>query len=203
MSHFDPAEPFALFLRKRRGRTATLRSRQFDNINVEAGITVDGIAAQAANESAAHAIQQLRWVGGQSQWVFNLQMGLGTILRFSDPRRETWELPCTRLTHELLAEVYAALGRAIRWGTSDSRLGKIEIQHLTEGLLAAARLVEAIDKEDFSGDRHKDDKSRVKVLIHYARIAEHRQEIEQRRRDREHGTFEALLGTAEEANIFG
>jgi hypothetical protein len=83
-------------------------------------------------------------------------------------------------------------------------MGKIEIEHLTEGLLAAGRLVEAIDKEDTTADRYVDDRTRVKCLIHHARIAEHRQDIERRRRDREHGTIEQILGKAtEEADIFG
>lgn len=164
---------------------------------------MDGIAAQAANQSAAHAIQHLKWIGGQSRWVYDVQIGLGTILQFSDPRREKWELPDTRLTHELLAAVYSALGRAIQWGTSETALGKMEIEHLTEGMLAAARLVEAIDKEKFA-DRHNDDRSRVKILIHRARVAEHYQDIERRRRDRERGTIDQILGkAAEEAETFG
>ncbi len=196
MRHFDPAEPFAVFLRKRRGRSVDPQGRNFDNINVEAGSTVDGIATQAANQSAAHAIQQLRLVGGQSNWTFNLQMGLGTILDLSDPRRERWELPDSLPTRDLLAGVYGALGNAIRWGTSDAYMGKIEVEHLIEGLLAAGRLVEAIDKEDTGADRYIDDRTRVKCLIHYARIAEHRQDIERRRRDREHGTIDQILGKA-------
>lgn len=176
--------------------------RHFDNINVEAGSTVDGIAAQAANQSAAHAIQQLRLVGGHSDWTFNLQMGLGTILKLSDPRRERWELPDTRLTHELLGAVYSALGSAIRWGTSGPYMGQIDIEHLTEGMLAAARLVEAIDKEKFTA-RHDDDRTRVKILIHRARIAEHYQDLERKRRDRACGTVHQVLGkAAEAADIF-
>lgn len=204
MSPFDPAAPFADFLRKRRATIPSQQSRNFDNINVEAGnSTVDGIAVQAANQSAAHAIQQLRLVGGQSDWAFNLQMGLGTILELSDPRRERYELPDSRPTRDLLAGVYDALGNAIRWGTSDPYMGKIEAEHLTEGLLAAARLVEAIDKEDTSADRYIDDRTRVKILIHHARIAEHRQNLERRRRDREHGTIDQILGkAANEAELF-
>ncbi|MFN7010833.1 MAG: hypothetical protein ACK4PN_12455, partial [Allorhizobium sp.] len=45
------------------------------------------IATQAANESAAFAIQHLKWVGGQSRWVFDMQMALGAILQLSDRRR--------------------------------------------------------------------------------------------------------------------
>lgn len=185
------------------GRTtfAYRHARHFDNINVEAGKTVS-IAAQAANESAAFAIQHLKWVGGQSRWVFDMQMALGAILQLSDRHRETWELPDTRLTHELLGAVYSALGSAIRWGTSEPGMGKMEIEHLTEGLLAAARLVEAIDKEQFT-DRHNDDRSRVKILIHRARIAEHYQDLARWRRDRERGTIDQILGkAAEEADIF-
>lgn len=162
---------------------------------------MDGIAAQAANQNAAHAIQHLNWIGGQSRWAFDLQMGLGTILKLSDPRRERWELPDTSLTHELLAAVYSALGRAIQWGTSEPALGKMEIEHLTEGMLAAARLVEAIEKEKFT-DRHNDDRSRVKILIHRARIAEHYQDLERWRRDRERGTIDQMLGTAAEETEF-
>lgn len=185
------------------GRTtfAYRHARHFDNINVEAGKTVS-IATQAANESAAFAIQHLKWVGGQSRWVFDMQMALGAILQLSDRRRETWELPDTRLTHELLGAVYSALGSAIRWGTSEPGMGKMEIEHLTEGLLAAARLVEAIDKEQFT-DRHNDDRSRVKILIHRARIAEHYQDLARWRRDRERGTIDQILGKAAgEAELF-
>ncbi len=185
------------------GRTtfAYRHARHFDNINVEAGKTVS-IATQAANESAAFAIQHLKWVGGQSRWVFDMQMALGAILQLSDRHRETWELPDTRLTHELLGAVYSALGSAIHWGTSEPGMGKMEIEHLTEGLLAAARLVEAIDKEQFT-DRHNDDRSRVKILIHRARIAEHYQDLARWRRDRERGTIDQILGkAAEEADIF-
>ncbi len=165
---------------------------------------MDGIAVQAANQSAAHAIQQLRLVGGQSDWTFNLQMGLGTILELSDPRRERWELPDSRPTRDLLAGVYGALGNAIRWGTSDPYMGQVDTEHLTEGLLAAARLVEAIDKEDTTADRFIDDRTRVKCLIHYARIAEHRQKMACRQRDRERGTINRICGkAAEEVGIFG
>lgn len=160
------------------------------------------IATQAANESAAFAIQHLRWVGGQSRWVFDMQMALGAILQLSDRQRETWELPDTHLTHELMGAVYSALGSAIRWGTSEPGMGKMEIEHLTEGLLAAARLVEAIDKEQFT-DRHNDDRSRVKILIHRARIAEHYQDLARWRRDRERETIHGIFGkAAEEADIF-
>lgn len=203
MSRFDPAVPFADFLRKRRTTIPISQSRDFDNSNVEAGSTVDGIAAQAANQSADQAIRQLRKAGGHSNWVFELQAALGTILRFSDPRCETWDLPDTRRTHDLLGSVYEALGNAIRWGTSDHYMGRIEIEHLTEGLLAAARLIEAFDQETFTA-RHDDDRTRVKVLIHRARIAEHYQDLERRRRDRERGTFGQILGkAAEDADIFG
>jgi hypothetical protein len=200
MTLFDPAEPLAVFLRKRRGRSVDPQGPDFDNSNVEAGSIVDGIAAQAANQNAAHAIQHLNWIGGQSRWVFDIQIGLGTILQFSDPRCEKCELPDTRLIHELLAAVYSALGRAIQWGTSETILGKMEIEHLTEGMLAAARLVEAIDKDKFT-ERDNDDRSRVKILIHRVRIAEHYQDLEGRRLDRERGTIDRVLWTAEEADI--
>lgn len=59
-------------------------------------------------------------------------------------------------------------------------------------------MVEAIGKEKFT-DRHNDDRSRVKILIHRARIAEHYQDLERWRRDRERGTIDRMLGTAEEA----
>jgi hypothetical protein len=203
MSRSGPAAPFADFLRKRRGTIPNPTARHCEHKrNDGTGSTVDGIAAQAANQNAAHAIQHLNWIGGQSRWAFDIQIGLGTILTLSDPRREKWELPDTRLSHELLPTIYSALGRAIKWGTTDIRLGKIEIDHLTEGLLAAARLVEAIDKEKLT-ERHNDDRSRVKILIHYARIAEHRQDMAERQRDRERGTIEQMLGTAEAADIFG
>lgn len=164
---------------------------------------MDGIAAQAANQSADQAIRQLRKAGGHSSWTFELQVALGTILRFSDPRSETWDLPDTRLTHELLGSVYEALGQAIRWGTLDHYMGRIEIEHLTEGLLAAARLIEAFDQEKYTA-RRDDDRTRVKILIHHARIAEHYQDLERRRRDRARGTIDQVLGkAAEEVGIFG
>ncbi|PZP06788.1 MAG: hypothetical protein DI607_14195, partial [Sphingomonas hengshuiensis] len=95
-------------------------------------------------------------------------------------------------------------GNAIRWGTSDPYMGQVDIEHLTEGLLAAARLVEAIDKEDTTADRFIDDRTRVKCLIHYARIAEHRQKMAYRQRDRERGTINRICGkAAEEVGIFG
>lgn len=167
------------------------------------GNPVDGIATAAANERAKAAAAKLRRAGGHSNWVFELQMALGDILHFADPRRERYELPDSRPTRDLLAGVYRALGNAIEWGTSDPRLGKIEAEHLTEGLLAAARLVEAIDKEDTSADRYIDDRTRVKILIHYARIAEHRQDTANRQRDREIGAVYGIFGkAAEEADIF-
>jgi hypothetical protein len=168
------------------------------------GNTVDGIATAAANERAKAAAAKLRHAGGHSNWVFELQMALGDILHFADPRRERYELPDSRPTRDLLAGVYRALGNAIQWGTSDPRMGKIEAEHLTEGLLAAARLVEAIDKEDTSADRYIDDRTRVKCLIHTARIAEHRQDMANRQRDRERGTIDQIFGkAAEEVGIFG
>ncbi|PZR84390.1 MAG: hypothetical protein DI537_33195 [Stutzerimonas stutzeri] len=164
---------------------------------------MDGIATAAANERAKAAATQLRRAGGHSNWVFELQMALGDILHFADPRRERYELPDSRPTRDLLAGVYRALGNTIEWGTSDPRLGKIEAEHLTEGLLAAARLVEAIDKENTSADRYVDDRTRVKILIHSARIAEHRQDMANRQRDRERGTIDQIFGKAAgEAELF-
>jgi hypothetical protein len=161
------------------------------------GSTVNGIAAQAANESAAHAIQHLRLVGGHNQALFNLQTGLGTILSFT--RKPTdGNLPDSNPTRKLLAEVYRALGSGISWLNDE-----IEVEQMTEGMLAAARIVQDIDDEVFSGDRHEDDKSRVKILIHYARIAEHRSEIEQRRRERERASVERMRRNAESDSIFG
>lgn len=193
MTRFDPAEPFADFLRKRRGRSATPRDRHFDNYNVEAGIAVDQIATQ---ETADYAIHRFRWVGGCSDAVLNLQLGLGTVLSLTNPHRE-WDLPDTKQTHELLGGVYKALGNAIIWLSDE-----IEIEHLSEGMLAAARLVRDIDNESFGSDRHKDDQTRVKILINYARVAEHRQDIERRRRDRERGTIDQML-VPENAPLFG
>lgn len=151
----------------------------------------------AANHSAEHAIQHLRLVGGHNQALFNLQTGLGTILSFT--RKPTdGNLPDSNPARKLLAEVYRALGSGISWLNDE-----IEVEQMTEGMLAAARIVQDIDDEVFSGDRHEDDKSRVKILIHYARIAEHRSEIEQRRRERELASVERMRRNAQSDSIFG
>lgn len=157
------------------------------------GNTVDGLATAAANERAKAAAAKLRRAGGHSHWVFELQMALGDILHFADPRRERWELPDTRFTHELFASCFAALSNALRWGTDNDEMGKIDRAHLGDGFLAAARLVQAFDREDVSLPCFEDDRSRVKILIHHARIAEHRQDMARRRSDRQHGTIDALL----------
>lgn len=155
---------------------------------------MDGIATAAANERAKAAAAKLRRAGGHSEWVFELQMALGDILHFADPRRERWELPDTRFTHELFASCFAALANTLRWGTDNDHMGKIDRAHLGDGFLAAARLVEAFDREDVSRPCFEDDRSRVKILINHARIAEHRQDMMRRRSDRQHGTINALLG---------
>lgn len=155
---------------------------------------MDGIATAAANERAKAAAAKLRRAGGHSNWVFELQMALGDILHFADPRRERWELPDTRLTHELFASCFDALANALRWGTDTEHMGKIDRAHLGDGFLAAARLVQAFDSEDVSRPCFEDDRSRVKILINHARIAEHRQDMARRRSDRQHGTINALLG---------
>ena len=83
--------------------------------------------------------------------------------------------------------------------------GDLQIAHAGDAhvvVLAAARLVEAFDKEKFTA-RHDDDRIRVKILIHHARIAEHYQDLERRRQDRERGTIDQVLGkAAEAADIF-
>jgi hypothetical protein len=157
------------------------------------GKFMDGIATAAANERAKAAATHLRRAGGHSNWVFEIQMALGDILHFADPRRERWELPDTRFTNELFASCFDALGNALRWGTDTERMGKIDREHLGDGFLAAARLVQAFDREDVNLPCFEDDRTRVKILIHHARIAEHRQDMAQRRYDRQHGTIDALL----------
>ncbi|EKF60565.1 hypothetical protein QWE_05848 [Agrobacterium albertimagni AOL15] len=159
---------------------------------------MDGIATAAANERAKAAATHLRRAGGHSNWVFEIQMALGDILHFADPRRERWELPDTRFTNELFASCFDALAHALRWGTDTERMGKIDREHLGDGFLAAARLVQAFDREDVSLPCSEDDRTRVKILIHHARIAEHRQDMANRRYDRQHGTIDALLETSTE-----
>lgn len=168
------------------------------NDNSTVGKLMDGIATAAANERAKAAATKLRRAGGHSNWVFELQMALGDILHFADPRRERWELPDTRFTHELFASCFDALANALRWGTDTERMGKIDREHLGDGFLAAARLVQAFDREDVSLPCFEDDRTRVKILIHHARIAEHRQDMAQRRYDRQHGTIDALLEASTE-----
>lgn len=195
MFRLNSSQAFAKFLaEKREPKVAILATRRPAH-SVKLG--VDIVDNTAANQTAEHAIEQFRRVGGHSDAVFNLQMGLGTILSLTRSRNE-WDLPDSKRSQKLLGAVYKALGDAVVWLSDE-----IEIDQLTEGMLAAARLVQDIDNEAFSGDRHKDDKTRVKVLIHYSRIAEHRNDIEERRRDREHASVEQMRRSSQTDSIFG
>ncbi|QDC01718.1 hypothetical protein [Mesorhizobium sp. 8] len=150
-------------------------------------------------QHADHAIQHFRWVGGCSNAMFNLQIALGAVLSLANPRQE-WDLPDTRQCHELLGRVYQSLGNAIVYLSDD-----IEIDHLIEGLLAAANLVRDIDRENFGSDRHKDDIDRTKKLIWRARIVELQQGIDKRRRERGLATVEKMRAPAKatEGELFG
>lgn len=195
MTNVDPASLFADLLRKRRARLATPPAQHFDNDDVEVDTTVNNTSS---NQTAEHAIKHLRFVGGSSNTMFDLQIALGAVLSLSTPYQD-WDLPDTRLCHELLGAIYKALGNAIVY-ISD----QIEIDHLSEGMLAAANLIRDVDRECFGSDRQKDDMARVKKLIHRARIAEHQQDIDNRRRDRERATFRTMARpSAEPAALFG
>ena len=199
MRHFDPAEPFAVFLRKRRGRSVSPDARHFDNINVEAGSTVDGIAAQAANEVARHATENFRVAGDifTETAVFDLQQALGSVLHLATPRHGYQ--PDTKPTHRLLSAAYEALGRIIVTMSDE-----LSIEDMISGMLAAARIIWDVDKGELESDRHQDDLTKVKILIHRLRIIEHQQDIEARRRKREREAVNQVIGkAAENAEIFG
>lgn len=195
MTRTDPSEPFALFLRNRRGRSVSQRGPNFDNDSVG----VDTVDQTATKQLADHAIQHFRWVGGCSDAAFNLQVALGAVLSLATPHRE-WQLPDTRQCQELLGAIYQSLGCAIIYLADE-----IEIDHLVEGLFAAANLVRDIDRENFGSDRHKDDIDRTKKLIWRARIVELQQGIDKRRRERGLATVEKMLAPAKatEGELFG
>lgn len=177
MRPFDPAEPFAVFLRKRRGRSVSQPDGNFDNINVEAGNVVNPIEAnRIARLAAKHLRDAVDIFGNPSH---QLRQGLGSLLLLAS-KHEHYQ-PDTGPTHDLLAAVYEGLGGAI-----SSLRHDVSIADLEAGMFAAARLVRDIDAGDLDGDRQADDRCKVRILTLQLRTAEYRAEIENRRL-RKHG----------------
>lgn len=177
MTRFDPAAPFADFLRKRRATIPIQQSRNFDNINVEAGSTVNPIEAnRIARLAAQHLRDAVDIFGNPSH---ELRQGLSSLLLLAS-KNDHYQ-PDTGPVHELLAAVYEGLGGAI----SSLRDG-VSIADLEAGMFAAARLVRDIDAGDLDGDRQADDRCKVRILTLQLRAAEYRGEIEGRRL-RKHG----------------
>ena len=199
MTRFDPAAPFADFLRKRRATIPIQERRNFDNINAEVGNPVDGIAAQAANEVARHATQNFRVAGDifTGTAAFDLQQALGSVLHLASPRNGYQ--PDTKPTHQLLSAAYEGLGRIIVTMSDE-----ISIEDMISGMLAAARVIYDVDKGQLGSDRHQDDLSKIKILIHRLRIIEHQDDIEKRRQRRAREAVNQVIGNAaDEADIFG
>lgn len=172
MTRFDPAAPFADFLRKRRATIPIQQSRNFDNINVEAGNVVNPTEAnRIARLAAKHLRDAVDIFGNPSH---ELRQGLGSLLLLAS-KHEHYQ-PDTGPTHDLLAAVYEGLGGAI----SSLRDG-VSIADLEAGMFAAARLVRDIDAGDLDGDRQADDRCKVSILTLQLRAAEYRSEIETRR----------------------
>lgn len=194
MSRFDSAEPLAVFLPKRRGRSVRPQTRHFDNIDAEVSTVVDN---RLANEAAAHSIQRFHCVTEHEQAAFHLQLGLGTVLSLSDPHND-WDIPDAQVCDELVGKIYQVLGHSIL-----SLSGDIDVDQLIEGMLAAARLVRDIENQNFEGDRREDDKTRVKILINFARIAEHRKDIDQRRDERHRRSVETMKQQPKQATLAG
>lgn len=160
---------------------------------------VDGIEAQAANQLARHATENFRVAGDifTGTAAFDLQQALGSVLRLASPRGG-WQ-PDTKPCHQLLSAAYEGLGRIIVTMSHE-----ISIEDMISGMLAAARIIYDVDKGQLGSDRHQDDLSKVKILIHRLRIIEHQDDIEARRRKREREAVDQVIrNAAEDADIFG
>lgn len=146
--------------------------RHFDNINVEAGNTVDPtVANRMAREAAGHFRKAGDIFGNPSH---ELRQALGGLLLLAT-KHEHYQ-PDTGPTHDLLAAVYEGLGGAISALRDD-----VSIADLEAGMFAAARLVRDIDAGDLDGDRQSDDRCKARILTLQLRAAEYRDEIEARR----------------------
>ncbi len=160
---------------------------------------MDGIAAQAANQVARHATENFRVAGDifTGTAAFDLQQALGSVLHLASPRNGYQ--PDTKPCHQLLSAAYEGLGRIIVTMSDE-----ISIEDMISGMLAAARIIFDVDKGQLGSDRHQDDVSKVKILIHRLRIIEHQDDIENRRRKRaREAVNEIIENAADEADIFG
>ncbi|MGX5718563.1 hypothetical protein [Shinella zoogloeoides] len=194
MSRFDPAAPFADFLRKRGTTIPISQSRDFDNINVEAGITVDPTAAnRMAREAAGHFRKAGDIFGNPSH---ELRQALGSLLMLAT-KHERYQ-PDTGPTHDLLAAVYEGLGGAISALRND-----VSIADLEAGMFAAARLVQDIDAGALEGDRQSDDRCKARILVIQLRAAEYREEIEARRMKRDRQAHQTKKPATTQTAFFG
>jgi hypothetical protein len=136
----------------------------------------------------------------EASMSFALETGLGHLLGLSSRKVVTdpeWTPLHDFERQRLLAAVFCGLGGAITY-MSD----RITVDQLQDGMLAAATIVNDLHTGNLDNDRHRDAFSRVRILIHRARILQHEEMIEERRRERERVTVAALV-PAEEASIFG
>lgn len=194
MTRFDPTAPFADFLRKRRTTIPISQSRDFDNINVEAGITVGPtVANRMAREAAGHFRKAGDIFGNPSH---ELRQALGGLLMLAT-KHERYQ-PDTGPTHDLLAAVYEGLGGAISALRND-----VSIADLEAGMFAAARLAQDIDAGDLDGDRQSDDRCKARILTIQLRAAEYRDEIEARRRTRHRLAIQTIKPTATQTAFYG
>lgn len=151
------------------------------------------------------AISELRRLGeGEEECLsFALETGLGYLLGLARHKVVTdpeWEPLHEDDRRRLLAAVFYGLGAAIM-----RMSGRIAVEHLQSGMLAAASVVEDLHAGTLDTDKHLDDVSRVRILIYRARILGREEMIEERRRERERAAVEKMLAPAKatEGELFG
>lgn len=166
-----PLEILAEYLPKRE----SIFARPGDSDFVSLG-DVEDCDMQDQSETVESAIVHF---GQVSDWPddtgpFVLEVGLRKVLSLVPKvvAAPGWQ-PLTSQEHErLLAAIYGGLAEAIT-----SMGDRIAIEHLQAGMLAAAAIVDGMRSGAIDNDRHRDAASRVKMLIHYARICQHEDDI--------------------------
>lgn len=155
------------------------------------------------NEDVAHATFRLRAIGEveKGDQPFTMEIALGAILSLiaTCGKADTGNKPC--LNHQQ----HERLLSAIYYGLSNATLdmsGRIPLHHLREGMNSAVILADALHsgETETETDRQKDAASRVKMLIHFARICQHEDDIEKRQRQRKGAVIARLLPASEEVS---
>lgn len=159
-------------------------------------IGVDTVPFSDQSDTIEHALRHFRGLGWLNDSdAFQLEVALSALLRLSSEKATSspdWEPLDDNDRERLLSAVYRALSDAIELR------GSIPLDRLSEGLLAAAEIVENLRTGSFGSDDHRDATSRVKILIHFCRVCQHEGDISNRRRERERDSAPKLPAPPDE-----